>query len=272
MKGTEQLLFSFIVPSTFCSTDNIVELQKLVTQGENFRSLVLKWFFISFVSRLQQTPKKALVRGQPSQAAVQDRGHPGDLDQPGEQPQGAAVQDEDNQVGLRRCSTGVLDVQRLAEIHCRPLQVSLKTEVMEAYDFFFSEVKAACPCLQWSFKRAVIFFRFLIFPLLPVCVVEKNLHQNIFFVVGRQSGDHLQHDCSALLCLPGGPVPFSSSLRWCLHFITTILFICSFQTWFINRCLGGCGTSWRSSSSAWGNRVNGEIGIQTKEKRQFFFS
>ena len=34
MKGTEQLLFSFIVPSTFCSTDNIVELQKLVTQGE----------------------------------------------------------------------------------------------------------------------------------------------------------------------------------------------------------------------------------------------
>ena len=33
MKGTEQLLFSFIVPSTFCSTDNIVELQKLVTQG-----------------------------------------------------------------------------------------------------------------------------------------------------------------------------------------------------------------------------------------------
>ena len=36
MKGTEQLLFSFIVPSTFCSTDNIVELQKLVTQGENF--------------------------------------------------------------------------------------------------------------------------------------------------------------------------------------------------------------------------------------------
>ena len=33
MKGTEQLLFSFIVPSTFCSTDNIVELQKSVTQG-----------------------------------------------------------------------------------------------------------------------------------------------------------------------------------------------------------------------------------------------
>ena len=33
LTGTEQLLFSFIVPSTFCSTDNIVELQTLVTQG-----------------------------------------------------------------------------------------------------------------------------------------------------------------------------------------------------------------------------------------------
>jgi len=33
LKGTEQLLFSFVVPSTFCSTDNIMELQKLVTQG-----------------------------------------------------------------------------------------------------------------------------------------------------------------------------------------------------------------------------------------------
>jgi hypothetical protein len=31
--GTKQLLFSFIIPSTFCSTDNIIELQQLVTQG-----------------------------------------------------------------------------------------------------------------------------------------------------------------------------------------------------------------------------------------------
>ena len=35
LAGSEQLLFSFIVPSTFCSTDNINELQKLVTQGCN---------------------------------------------------------------------------------------------------------------------------------------------------------------------------------------------------------------------------------------------
>jgi hypothetical protein len=34
LKGTEQLLFSFVVPSTFCSTDNIMELQKLVTEGD----------------------------------------------------------------------------------------------------------------------------------------------------------------------------------------------------------------------------------------------
>ena len=51
MKGTEQLLFSFIVPSTFCSTDNIVELQKLVTQG----GFLFPLFFTSvfLVSRLQ---------------------------------------------------------------------------------------------------------------------------------------------------------------------------------------------------------------------------
>ena len=33
LKGTEQLLFSFVVPATFVSTDNIIELQTLVTQG-----------------------------------------------------------------------------------------------------------------------------------------------------------------------------------------------------------------------------------------------
>ena len=41
LKGTEQLLFSFVVPSTFCSTDNIMELQKLVTQGSNFNSFYM---------------------------------------------------------------------------------------------------------------------------------------------------------------------------------------------------------------------------------------
>ena len=32
-RGTEQLLFSFLLPSTLSTTNNIVDLQKLVTTG-----------------------------------------------------------------------------------------------------------------------------------------------------------------------------------------------------------------------------------------------
>ena len=49
LKGTEQLLFSFVVPSTFCSTDNIMELQKLVTQGNISTFIYLfqsRWFIL----------------------------------------------------------------------------------------------------------------------------------------------------------------------------------------------------------------------------------
>ena len=35
-RGTEQLLFSFLLPSTLSTTSNIVDLQKLVTTGNLF--------------------------------------------------------------------------------------------------------------------------------------------------------------------------------------------------------------------------------------------
>ena len=35
LEGTEQLLFSFLIPSTLAQANNIAEIQKLVTQGEN---------------------------------------------------------------------------------------------------------------------------------------------------------------------------------------------------------------------------------------------
>ena len=59
LAGSEQLLFSFIVPSTFCSTDNINELQKLVTQGCN--KLQRK---LLFADSLAQLPYKiGVIRG-----------------------------------------------------------------------------------------------------------------------------------------------------------------------------------------------------------------
>ena len=59
LAGSEQLLFSFIVPSTFCSTDNINELQKLVTQGCN--QLQRK---LLFADSLAQLPYKiGVIRG-----------------------------------------------------------------------------------------------------------------------------------------------------------------------------------------------------------------
>ena len=59
LAGSEQLLFSFIVPSTFCSTDNINELQKLVTQGCN--ELQRK---LLFADSLAQLPYKiGVIRG-----------------------------------------------------------------------------------------------------------------------------------------------------------------------------------------------------------------
>ena len=72
---------------------------------------------------MQQTPKKTFIRGQPRQVAVQDwrdQGHP---HQPGEQLEGAAVQDEEEQLELKGRWTGLLYVQRPAEIDCRALQV-----------------------------------------------------------------------------------------------------------------------------------------------------
>ena len=56
ISGTEQLLFSFIVPSTFCSTDNINELQKLVTQGRyQVRLSYFKaHYYISGCNKLQR--------------------------------------------------------------------------------------------------------------------------------------------------------------------------------------------------------------------------
>ena len=60
------------------------------------------------------------------------------------------------------------DLQKSTAGLCRSIS---KQKLMEADtirwisadEFFFSEVKAACLCLRWSFKRAVIFFRFLSF-------------------------------------------------------------------------------------------------------------
>ena len=56
ISGTEQLLFSFIVPSTFCSTDNINELQKLVTQGRYQLRLghFMAHYYISGCNKLQR--------------------------------------------------------------------------------------------------------------------------------------------------------------------------------------------------------------------------
>ena len=59
LAGSEQLLFSFIVPSTFCSTDNINELQKLVTQGCN--ELHRKLLFADSLAKLPY--KIGVIRG-----------------------------------------------------------------------------------------------------------------------------------------------------------------------------------------------------------------
>ena len=66
MKGTEQLLFSFIVPSTFCSTDNIVELQKLVTQGGDFVSLLLHFNILDLQVAISSRESSCLRTAWPS--------------------------------------------------------------------------------------------------------------------------------------------------------------------------------------------------------------
>ena len=159
MKGTEQLLFSFIVPSTFCSTDNIVELQKSVTQGGfqsalldfpspppdpqdaiNCReSFCLRTAWPSFRTRLARS-----VGFWPtwwttwrSSSSRQRR----------------AVWARQTLLRPSLCSTTCRNqLQAFAGFISLILTDNPKCSI-------YSEDKAACLFWQWNFKRAVIFFR-----------------------------------------------------------------------------------------------------------------
>ena len=55
-RGTEQLLFSFLLPSTLSTTSNIVDLQKLVTTGKiNFKKKPVTILLF----RMHEAPKEA---------------------------------------------------------------------------------------------------------------------------------------------------------------------------------------------------------------------
>ena len=56
-RGTEQLLFSFLLPSTLSTTSNIVDLQKLVTTGILILSFSLNYNHL--ILRMHEATKKA---------------------------------------------------------------------------------------------------------------------------------------------------------------------------------------------------------------------
>ena len=140
LAGSEQLLFSFIVPSTFCSTDNINELQKLVTQGCN--ELHRKLLFADSLAKLPY--KIGVIRGILSNLVnVLKQLHK------------ASRRRRVGSIETRPAREHFLELQEATEGLCRYIRRKYYGQI-SIYKFFCSEVTVVCLRWLWTCKRAVI--------------------------------------------------------------------------------------------------------------------